>query len=146
MSHKELRELSIVYSEGSNTIRTSTNCLVAWRDDDRWVLDIDGAVNFDLAVMMFKRWFQIHTYATPVLLAKALDDAINHELKATIVLRDVCLYNAGGALNIAYIKRAVRMAGLYKDGDKFSATHDIAGGYLRVWVNDEIISDYTVWS
>jgi len=141
-----MNNLTIKYCTGSDTIRASNNALVAHKVNNRWVLDIDGSIELHNAQLLFTRWFQIHTYADPILLAKTLNDALNHTLQITIGGIDVYMYDGVGVFNYSGIQRAVIDVGLCTINDKFNAQHCVAGSHVRTWVNDSILDDYNIWS
>ncbi len=124
----------INYCEGSKTIRTNSNCCVAYMHNNRWVLDIDPAVPLEIASKLFRRWHQLHTWAKPELLAKALDDALNTELYIVVNISSVRLYKETGELNETGIEYLLRREGVIaRQGDYFSCRHDIPSNQLHYW-------------
>lgn len=136
-----MNKLTISYNATTETIRASNNALIAFKQDGRWLLDIDGCIPLNLAIKLFTRFQSTHNFGNPLQIAKSLNDAINTRLYIKLGARTVPVYY-NDKLNVLGIESGVNSAGMAgKIYDKFNAHHDIIANHVRIWINDEIILD-----
>lgn len=125
--------MMIVYSWETKTLRTGSNCCVAFMDHSgRWILDLDRSIDMDTATKIFQRWHSAQTYAEPEVLAAALTDALNKEIYVMIGDRKIPLYYRGN-LNRVGVEAAFNMLGEWDHG--FSFRHDIPSDQMHYWTN-----------
>lgn len=123
---------NIIHCEYSNTLRTNLNQLIAFNYNGQWVLQIDSSIDYDTAIKLFKRWFQLYTCVDVKVLAKALNDALNRKLAVNIDGKRISLYLKDGKINTKRIRKVL----ILEDCDKLSIFHDVIVNTLKIWINN----------